>query len=924
MTTQPEDALSKDLEQLGSLLDATIRRLAGDDSLQLSADFQAAAQTLRDAPSIARVRDVFGRLTNLALPELRELIKTFSIHFDLINIGEQQARIRTIHRRRLRSDPKPIGESPGEALRLLRDRGVEASTLWEYLGHAGIVPVYTAHPTEARRRVVLEKLGRIAEALESLDRPEVLPAERDSALAVVTEELETLWLTETVRSERPTVLDEVRQMLNIVKKTLFEVVPGLYRELEVAIRQVYPELQNKGVPALLRFGSWIGGDRDGNPFVTHEVTTEALRLQQETVLKHYLERLEDLKWRMTTSDSAAPPTPALLLSIDADRAIFPDVEYRRSHEPYRQKCRYISAKIRRTLEHSRSTLLHWGDPALALMPPGIYLRRAELLHDLTLMRDSLVDAGATAQASGALLDLTRLVEVFGLHMLTLDVRQHSARHAKALNEVFTWAGVCDDYLKLSSMERFDLLARELSANRPLIPTRLPFSEDSAEVITTFRRVAAILEQLAPEAVENYIISMTMEPAHLLEVLLMAREAGLHRPDEGVSRLNIVPLFETLNELQNAATIIGKLFELPAYRQHLALRGNLQEVMIGYSDSNKESGFLPSVWALYQVESALVAAAEPLGITIRTFHGRGGAIGRGGGPANLAILAQPPGSINGRIRFTEQGEMITDRYFHPAVTQRHLEQILHAVFVASFPTRAEQQPDPKWEAATKAMAATARRHYRDLVYGTPEFIDYFEQATPLTEIAELKIGSRPARRTGAKSIEDLRAIPWVFSWMQSRHTLPGWFGLGTAIESLLNEQPEALETLRAMAVRWRFWRVAVENAQMILAKADMSIARLYADLVQDQDVAERIHGRIREEFDRTVAMLKKVTNQDELLGHKPFLQRSIARRNPAIDPLSLIQVELLRRLRSGGQSDPILERAVLESIQGIAAGLKNTG
>jgi len=924
MTTQPEDALSNDLDQLGSLLDSTIRRLAGEDTLDLAADLQAASQSLRDAPSIDRARDVRRRLTDLPLPELRALIKTFSIRFDLINIGEQQARIRTIHRRRLRSDPKPIGESPGEALRLLRDRGIDADQLWEYLGHAGIVPVYTAHPTEARRRVVLEKLGRIAEALESLDQPEVLPSERTAALAVVTEELETLWLTETVRSRRPTVLDEVRQMLNIVQKTLFEVIPGLYRDLEVSIHQVYPELQSRELPALMRFGSWIGGDRDGNPFVTHEVTTEAIRLQQETVLHHYLKRLDEFKWRLTTSATIAAPSAALEASIEEDHRLFPSLEYRREGEPYRQKCRYISAKIRKTLENWRAASLHWGDSAKTVVPPGVYLRRADLLADLNLLRESLIASGAVAQASGALRDLIRLVEVFGLHMLTLDVRQHSARHAGAIDEVFRWAGVCDDYLKLSSDERFELLARELSTNRPLIAARLPFSEESAEVITTFRRIATILDRLAPEAVENYIISMTMEPAHLLEVLLLAREAGLYRPDEGVSLINIVPLFETLNELQNAPAIIGKLFELPAYRTHLALRGNLQEVMIGYSDSNKESGFLPSVWALFQAERGLVAAAEPLGITIRTFHGRGGAIGRGGGPANLAILAQPPGSINGRIRFTEQGEMITDRYFHSAVTQRHLEQILHAVLVASFPTRAEQQPDPKWEAATRTMAATARRHYRELVYDTPNFVEYFEQATPLTEIAELKIGSRPARRSGGKRIEDLRAIPWVFSWMQSRHTLPGWFGLGTAIEELLREQPDAINTLRAMAQRWRFWKVGLENAQMILAKADMVIARLYADLVVEKKCGDVIYGRILDEYQRTVAMLKKVTDQDELLGHKPFLQRSIARRNPAIDPLSLIQLELLRRLRQGHELGPDLERAVLESIQGIAAGLKNTG
>ena len=574
----------------------------------------------------------------------------------------------------------------------------------------------------------------------------------------------------------------------------------------------------------------------------------------------------------------------------------------------------------------RRLKLHW--PAEEIdVPAGVYVRRTEFLADLELLRAGLTATGARDAAGGPLHDLIRLVEVFGLHLLTLDIRQHSKRHARALDEIFAWSGICPAYLKLKASERFDLLVGVLQQKRPVLPASLPFAPETAEVVQTFRTVSAILEKQCPEAVEYYIISGCTEPAHLLEVLLLAREARLFRPEDGISRLHIVPLFEDMESLKGAATIMQRLLHLPIYRKHLELRGNVQEVMIGYSDSNKETGFLQSAWALYKAQCALADTARRMNIRIQIFHGRGGAIGRGGGPANRAILAQPSHTVDGRLRFTEQGEMMADRYGSSGVAERHLEQIVNAVLRTSFATD-EDRPAPVWERLLERVAERAYRHYQALVYKTPEFLTYFEQATPIAEIGQLKIASRPPRRAGPDAkpagIDQLRAIPWVFSWMQSRHTLPGWYGLGSAVLEYLQERPEDREVLISMYQRWPFWRTLIDNAQMILVKADMTIARLYADLVADQEIATRIFQKIAAEYDRTAEVIRLITGQAELLDNMPALKRSIQRRNPYVDALSFLQLVLLRRLRGGAEPRGELLSAVLESISGIASGLKNTG
>jgi phosphoenolpyruvate carboxylase len=914
-------ALSADIHFLGDLLGGTIRRLAGADALALVEDVRARTKALRLQPSVDEARRLRDRLDQLDLPALRTLIRAFSVYFDLTNLAEQQARVRAIRLRTLEAAPQPLAESPEAALRQLRERGVDAGRVADLLQRALVCPVFTAHPSEARRRTVLEKLEAVSHQLQRLEYTTLLPHERERALAAIGDEVETFWLTDTVRAGRPGVLDEVRQSLDVVESSLLDVVPRVYRDVEAALQRVYPE-HVWNVPAFLRFGSWIGGDRDGHPHVTHTVTAEAIRLQQETLLRHYLGRIDELGRQLSHAEPHVQAGPALRGALARDAALLPEVGVRADREPYRAKCRFIAAKLRRTLEY-----LHGLEPRWHVEdhrpPSGVYMGRQEFLDDLAVLTDDLRRAGARAAAAGPVHDLTRLVQVFGTHLMTLDVRQNAARHGQALDEILAWACVTPRYTKLSPNERFDCLVRELQHTRPLIPAHLPFSADTAEVVHTFRTVAAILEQQCPEAVETYLISGAAESAHVLEVLLLAREARLFRPAEGVSRLNVVPLLETLESLKQAPTIVQRLLTLPVYRRHLELRGNLQEVMIGYSDSNKESGFLQSAWSLYRAQRALGDIGRRTGITVQIFHGRGGAIGRGGGPANIAILAQPPGTVDGRLRLTEQGETIADRYGHHGIAERHLGQVLNAVLRHSFAID-EDHPEPGWERILDRLAERACRHYQALVHGTPEFLTYFEQATPIAEVSQLKIASRPARRTLAQTIDQLRAIPWVFSWMQSRHTLPGWYGLGSAVGDHLAEYPADLAALQAMYQRWHFWRTLIDNAQMILAKADLTIARLYADLVEDQAMAARIHGRITDEYQRTVEVILQVTGQQALLERAPVLQHSIQRRNPYVDPLSFIQLVLLKRLRAGAGPREELLSGVLESINGIASGLKNTG
>jgi phosphoenolpyruvate carboxylase len=938
------DRLSATIHFLGDLLGNVIREQAGVAAFDLEERVRGLAKDLRaiepDRPDAAERRaalqaEIQCLVADMPSDQMRALIRSFSTYFALVNLSEQLQRIWVLRDRAERHPGEPRAESILAALNELKQAGVDPQAIQRWLDSALILPVFTAHPTEARRRTTLEKLRRIADVVEreSAGLGSLVP---DDAARAIVEEIVGLWQSDEVRIVRPTVLDEVKNGLYYFDASLFDLIPRLYRDLERALREYYPE-HSWRVPAVLRFGSWMGGDRDGNPFVTPEVTIETIRLLRVAGLRHQISAIEELSHRLGQSIRQVGISEELQESLDADAQRFPAVaellSHRNPYEPYRQKCTYIREKLLRSLDYAGKHAPDWGS-AEPLPPEGMFYHRAgELLDELLMMERSLRANAGAAVADGALHDLIRQVEVFGLHVATLDIRQHSERHTSALAEVLKAASVCDDYTALDEAARVELLAREVANPRPLIPTRLAYTPETIETIQTFRTVAAILEQLSPEALQTYVISMTRGVSDMLAVLLFAKEAGLYQPSNGLSRLNIVPLFETGADLAGCATIMRQALELPIYREQVRLRGNQQEIMIGYSDSNKDVGFAAANWALYQAQRALRDLAAEQKIGLRLFHGRGGAIGRGGGPANQAILAQPPGSIGNQIKITEQGEVIADRYGLPALAHRHLEQVVNAVLRAGFAPHTDAPPE--WEHALEQLADISRRHYRALVYENQNFLPYYHTATPIAEISRLKIGSRPASRKNSGRIEDLRAIPWVFSWMQSRHTLPGWYGLGYALETFMagdgwqvtgDGSDKALGTLQDMYKRWPFFRSMIDSAQMILGKADLQVAERYAELTPDLQVAREIFGAIQEEYVRTSRLIAQVAQVDQLLDSSPVLQKSIARRNPYIDPMSYVQVELLRRLRADpeGPEHQVLEDAILLSISGIAAGLKNTG
>ncbi len=938
------DPLSTNIRALGNALGRVLTDQSGATAFALEERVRLMAKELRaggeggragEAPELARrLQELVG---DLSIGELHGLIKAFTLYFGLVNLAEGVERLRVLRERDLRAAPAPRAESIGAAVAELRAYGVPPAALQRWLDGALIMPVLTAHPTESRRRTTLIKLRRIFDGLLDLSLGERLlaPSQRGEVLSRIEREIVGLWQSDDVRIQKPSVLDEVENGLFYFQTTLYDLLPQIHRATAQALAEHYPE-HPWSLPPLLRFGSWMGGDRDGNPFVTAEVTLDTVRRMRSSMLRHLIGCMDELFTDLSQSLTQTQVSPAVRERIVHYAALFPEsaaaISPHHGREPYRQLVELIRARLERTLAYSLSHDPRWGVDPAPTPPPTVYYRSAELLDDLRVIYASLWANGGELVADGVLRDVMAKVAIFRLHTATLDIRQHSGRHLSALDEIFRLAGVCADYAGLAEDEKVALLAREIASPRPLTTARLStYSEETAETVQTFRVVAAMLEQLDPEIIENYIISTTASESDVLAVLLFCREVGLYKPDE-YSRMNVVPLFETGEDLVNAPRLMAELLAMPVYSEHLRLRGQTQEIMLGYSDSNKEGGFVSANWALYRAQVELTEVADRYGVRLRLFHGRGGAVGRGGGPAGQAILSQPPGTLRGQIKMTDQGEMISDRYLDPHTATRHLEQVVNAVLRAGFP-EALRHPDQAWIEAMEQIAAAGRDAYRGMVYENPQFLAYFREATPISEISRLRIGSRPASRRKSDRIEDLRAIPWVFSWMQSRHTLPGWYGLGSALLAFAGHGagPGALSTerlalLRRMYREWPFFKTLLDNAQLIIAKADLGIARRYAELVGDQEIAETTFGTVGAEYEATVRTICRVAEIDDILDAQPVLQKAIRQRNPYVDPLSYIQIELLRRLRAAPDEaeQEELETAVLMSINGIAAGLKNTG
>jgi len=900
--------LHDDIELLGGLLGEAIRAQEPAQAFALEERARALGKALRWGEETAG-EQMSALVAGLSTGEATVLVRAFTSYFRLVNLAEDSERVRRVRAREHDALPAPRRGSLRDAIEIIAARGTSAESLRELLAQAEIRLVLTAHPTEARRRTTVAKLARVFAAIRELDERELGTDDLARARVGLAGTISELWSSDEIRAVSPTPLDEVRAGLVYFESTLFDVVPRLYRELEDAVERAYPEA-GIVVPPLLSFGSWIGGDRDGNPNVTAAVTSETLGVMRRLALRFLERRVTRLAERVSVSSLVTGRAPLLEPALEASAERFPalaeELARRNPEEPYR---RFFSLVGERLCATARAQAEGYRDSA-------------ELLADLRLAERALHEQRADRIAAGDLHDVIREVEVFGFHLARLDVREHAGRHTQAIGELLARRGDERGYEDLGETARQALLARALSDTVPLFPADPAALPPTArEVVAIFRMLRDVLADGCRDALGSYVISGAAAPSDVLEVLLLMKEAGLTPAGGGQAPLPIVPLFEFGASLRDAAATMATLLEQPTYRAALSSWGESQEVMIGYSDSNKDVGYLASTWDVRRAQTALAELLGAHGVRFTFFHGRGGALGRGGGPTNVAILSQPPGTVEGRIKLTEQGEVIAAKYSTPQIAHRELELVAGAALVSRLLPQPTAERLSVFEELLERMAARSREVYRDLVYGRPGFERFFEQATPIEEIARLRLGSRPARRGRTQRIEELRAIPWVFSWTQTRIILPGWYGLGSALAQA-REEP-GLAVLQEMDRDWPFFAALLSNAEMALAKADLTIGERYAKLVEDETLRAAIWAPLRAEYERTRELILAVTGQERLLDRSPVLQRSIERRNPYVDPLSFIQVELLRRARREETSEELV-RAMLLTINGIAGGLRNTG
>ena len=842
---------------------------------------------------------------------------------------------------------------------LLKSAGVPPQHVQRLFDELDIGLVFTAHPTEIVRHTIRDKQRRVAKILEKLDRAE----EDMTRLGIqsswevteleeqLLEEILLWWRTDELHQFKPTVLDEVDYTLHYFEEVLFDAIPQLSQRLNLALKQSFPHL-NPPSNRFCRFGSWVGSDRDGNPSVTPKITWQTACYQRGIVLKKYIKSARGLINSLSLSLHWSNVLPALLESLEQDKSHFPEIydelAIRYRQEPYRLKLTYIIKRLSNTLDRS-SQVADWDSLALPkteLNPNTCYHSGADFLKELGLIRLSLQQTGLTCQA---LETLICQVEIYGFNLAQLDIRQESSRHADTIAEIADYLQVLpQSYHDLSEADRVAWLARELQTRRPLIPVELPFSPKTVETVETFRMLRRLHQEFGPEICQTYIISMNRDVSDILEVLLLAKEAGLYDPATGITSLQVVPLFETVGDLKKAPLVMQSLFELPLYRAALtggyqptpdtAIPGlvpNLQEVMLGYSDSNKDAGFLSSNWEIHKAQKSLQSIAEKFAVKLRIFHGRGGSVGRGGGPSHEAILAQPGQSINGRIKITEQGEVLASKYSLPELALYNLEQVASAVIKTSLMSGGVDDIEP-WNEVMEDLADRSRRHYRALVYDCPDLVNFFHQVTPIDEISHLQISSRPARRGGKRDLDSLRAIPWVFSWTQSRFLLPSWYGVGAALEEFVAEAPtENFELLQGFYRKWPFFRMAISKVEMTLSKVDLQIARHYMEELskpEDRAQFEILFDRITHEYRLISDLVLRISGHERFLDDNPELQRSIQLRNGSIVPLGFLQVSLLKRLRQHGGAGMIYSRyskkelldGALLTINGIAAGMRNTG
>ncbi|MDK8240459.1 phosphoenolpyruvate carboxylase [Corynebacterium coyleae] len=882
MSAQPADHVREDIRLLGRVLGRVLAEQEGQEIFDLVESTRRTAFDI--AHGDATPEDLLAVFRDMDIPKVNLVARAFS-HFALLaNLVED-----------LDDEKAAAPVSLRTSFAHLKDSGVEADKVADLIAGAQVSPVLTAHPTETRRRTVFDTQTHIKRLLSELHAgADPAAIEREMELRMT-----LMWQTALIRIARPRLEDEIDVGLRYYKLSLLEQIPAINRAIRYELRDTFG--RDLALTPVMRPGSWIGGDHDGNPYVNAETLTYATRQAADTVLSYYIDELGELERELSLSDRYSTCSEELSRLADAAN----NTAESRVDEPYRRAIFGIRHRVvatRELLAGSVTTGSPYADPG-------------ELLADLDVIDDSLRAHGGAIIADDRLARLRSAVTTFGFHLYTLDLRQNSESFERVVAEVLGVAGVCDNYAALAEEDRVELLVEELRTPRPLLRAEALLSDDTRKEMGILTAAARAVRDLGQGAIAQCIIAMTGAVSDILEPMVLLKEVGL-------SDVNVVPLFETIEDLAHGASILEDLWSLPFYREHLRARGDIQEVMLGYSDSNKDGGYLQANWALYDAELALVELCNRHGIRLRLAHGRGGAVGRGGGPTYDAILAQPKGAVDGSIRITEQGEIISAKYGSPETARRHLEAFVAGTLEASFlDTEPIDDPTRAYD-IMRALAAYSGEKYNELI-GDPGFIDYFTQSTPLHEIGELNLGSRPASRKQTTAISDLRAIPWVLSWAQSRTNVPGWFGVGTAVERWAGEDEDRWDDLRELYRDWPFFRSVLSNMAQVMAKAELSLARLYADLVEDREVAERIYSLIADEFERTKQVYFRITRHTDLVAENQRQARSLKRRYPYLLPLNAVQLELLRRYRAGDEAF-LVPKTIQVTMNGLATALRNAG
>ncbi|PPA70857.1 phosphoenolpyruvate carboxylase [Jeotgalibacillus proteolyticus] len=905
--------LRSDVKKLGSILGEVLIHHGGISLLNKVEEIRETTKNLRKEYNEEIYKQLKEEISQIKPPLREQVIRAFSIYFHIINIAEQNHRIRRFREYQQEDDGVIQPASIESAVAYIKENNFSPEVIQQIVHDLSIELIITAHPTEATKRTVLEIQKRISLLLRQLDNRILTKKERRKLDDSLFNEITALWQTDELRHRKPTVMDEVKNGLYYFDKTLFSVLPAIHQELEEKLSDYYPDIKWE-VPNFLHFGSWIGGDRDGNPFVTPDITWETLQLHRKLALEKYDEALVDLMKRFSQSIERVAISGDLFEAVEKEELHYlaEGEAWPVEGEVYRRK---FAVMLKRLREVGKSSL-------------G-YENAEELLVDLELIRDDAEKHQPANRKLKTIRKVIRQVQLFGFHLATLDIRNHSGEHETAITEILKVVGIAENYASLSEEEKLKVLEKVLKDPRPVTLLQEDYSKETQEVLEVFQMIKNAHNEFGRRSIEVYLVSMTQSSSDLLEVLVLAKEAGiyrLHADGKVESHLNVAPLLETVDDLIAGPHIMKTLFEMDVYRSHLTKHGDNQEIMLGYSDGSKDGGTLTANWKLFNAQQEIHEMAREYHVGLKFFHGRGGSLGRGGGPLNRSIQSQPGETLGHGVKITEQGEVLSSRYLLGDIAYRNLEQAASALLEASAKASLQFEhklPEP-WKNAITQSSDAALKKYQSLVFGDKDFLTYFKQATPLGELGELNIGSRPMSRKGSQRFEDLRAIPWVFAWTQSRQMLPAWYAAGTGLQSFASQGEESVKTLRDMYANWPFFHSTINNLQMALLKADLQTAKEYLYLVEDQEIAERIFGDISEEYELTKAVLLQITENQELLDHTPNIKDSVSRRNPYVDPLNFLQVELIQKMRESDDHSEELLTEVLLTINGVAAGLVNTG